>query len=58
MQHLAMVMEILIENQFVANSNKCQFRVSRIEYLGHIVSKEGVAADPTKIEAMGKWLVP
>lgn len=56
--YLTTVLEVLKENQFVANFKKCHFRTTSIEYLGHIVSAEGVLADPTKIEAMQQWSVP
>lgn len=29
-----------------------------MEYLGHIVSKDGVAADPSKIQAILYWPIP
>ena len=31
---------------------------SRITYLGHIVSKDGIETDPKKITAIKEWLVP
>ena len=38
--------------------SKCEFFKSRVTYLGHIVSKDGIEMDPKKIEAIKKWPVP
>ena len=38
--------------------SKCEFFKSRVTYLGHIVSKDGIKTDPKKIEAIKNWLVP
>ncbi|CAL2256575.1 unnamed protein product [Prunus armeniaca] len=38
--------------------SKCAFGVSTIEYLGHIVSRQGVSADPSKLNAMVDWPIP
>lgn len=43
-EHLSKVLTSLRDNQFVANLKKCTFGVDRIEYLGHIVSANGVGS--------------
>lgn len=57
-QHLRLVLEALEQNQLYANKKKCHFGSTSIEYLGHIISKEGVAADGCKIYAMVEWKEP
>jgi len=34
----------------------CEFYVSHIQYLGHIISKKGILVDPKKVEAIMSWL--
>ena len=37
---------------------KCAFFQPKVHYLGHVISEEGVAADPTKIEKVATWSIP
>lgn len=52
MHHLALTIKLLFQHQLYAKPSKCTFGQTKLEYLGHIISKEGVSADQTKIEAM------
>ncbi|KAL4347328.1 hypothetical protein GQ457_17G018120 [Hibiscus cannabinus] len=56
--HLQQVLQILKDNQLFARRSKCFFGQERVEYLGHIISQEGVATDPSKVEAMRNWQFP
>ena len=38
--------------------SKCEFFKKRVEYLGHIVSENGIETNPKKIEAIVKWPQP
>jgi len=50
------VLELLCNHQLFLKCSKCVFGVSKVEYLGHIVSREGgVHVDPKKIQAMKEW---
>jgi hypothetical protein len=53
--HLRMVLQVLREHQLYAKLSKCSFYQKQIHYLGHIISMEGIAVDPEKIEAIREW---
>ncbi|KAJ4772249.1 polyprotein [Rhynchospora pubera] len=57
-QHVALVLEVLAVNNLFAKQSKCAFGLTEIEYLGHIISSQGVATDPLKVQSMVNWPVP
>jgi hypothetical protein len=58
LRHVDKVLQLLKEQQLYAKPSKCFFGVKEVEYLGHIVSHEGVKVDPNKIKAMMDWPIP
>jgi hypothetical protein len=56
--HLQEVLQTLEAHGLVANQKKCLFGQNAIDYLGHVITKEGVAVDPNKVESVIKWPVP
>ncbi|KAL5865850.1 hypothetical protein ACOSQ3_003364 [Xanthoceras sorbifolium] len=57
-RHLRVVLQILREKQLYGKLSKCEFWLPEIAFLGHIVSAEGIKADPKKIEAIVEWKPP
>ena len=57
-QHVCRVFQLLHQNHLYAKHSKCTFFTEKVEYLGFIVSKDGVSIDPTKIEAVLNWPLP
>ena len=41
-----------------AKFSKCKFWINEVKFLGHVVSKEGIHVDPSKIEAIKNWKAP
>lgn len=58
LQHLQKVFQKLKANRLLIKESKCSFGQKQVEYLGHIISHNGVATDPKKIEAMVNWPFP
>lgn len=56
--HLEVVLGILRQNQLYAKEDKCSFARQSVEYLGHVITREGVATDPRKISAIKEWPTP
>ena len=57
-EHLRMTLKLLREQKLYAKLSKCVFYKYRIQYLGHIISNEGIFVDPKKIEAIMNWPTP
>ena len=54
-EHLKMVLEILREKQVYAKFSKCEFWLEEVNFLGHVISAQGISVDPTKVEASFQW---
>jgi hypothetical protein len=57
-EHLLTVLHLLRENHLFVKLSKCSFAQHKLEYLGHLISAEGVATDPRKTQAMSAWPRP
>ena len=57
-EHVDKYLQLLREHQLFLKRSKCSFGASEVEYLGHIVTKDGVRVDPKKVVAMKEWPRP
>ncbi|GAU28976.1 hypothetical protein TSUD_391740, partial [Trifolium subterraneum] len=57
-EHLRIVLNILREKQLYAEFSKCEFWLSEVKFLGHVISQGGVSVDPSKVEVVLNWERP
>ncbi|XP_075475249.1 putative mitochondrial protein AtMg00860 [Primulina tabacum] len=57
-QYLRTTLQVLRERKLYAKFSKYEFWLERVAFLGHIVSKNGVEIDPSKVKSVKKWLAP
>ncbi len=55
LNHLDIASRILRNNKIHAKTFKCQFHKTHVEYLGHLMSGEGISVNPKKIKAINNW---
>ena len=56
--HLTIALQMLHDNRLYAKQSKCFFGHTSIEYLGHVISNNGVITDPEKITVVTNWPQP
>ena len=57
-QHLDITFQALLRCQYYLKQTKCLFAQTQLEYLGHVVFGNGVALEPSKIQAIIQWPTP
>ena len=57
-EHLRIVLEILRKEKLYAKWSKCEFWLKQVQFLGHVIGKEGIMVEPAKIEAVASWERP
>ena len=50
--HLRTILHALREHQLYAKFSKCEFWLTEVKFLGHVVLASGVSVDPEKVEAV------
>ncbi|XP_052623591.1 uncharacterized protein LOC128128868, partial [Lactuca sativa] len=57
-QHLRQVLETLRSEKLYAKLSKCEFWLRSVNFLGHVVSQDGIHVDPSKVKAVEGWATP
>ena len=56
--HVRDVLRRLSENKLYVKAEKCEFHVPSVSFLGFVVEKGQLRADPSKVEAVKDWPAP
>src|SRR5260370_42493125 len=56
--HVSEILHCLQDASLYANPKKCVFHMDTVEYLGFILSLEGLQINPSKVDAIQSWPEP
>ena len=57
-EHLRLVLQKLREHQLYAKFSKYEFLLNKVNFLGHVISGEGIAVDPERVCTIEEWAPP
>nr|GFB01278.1 reverse transcriptase domain-containing protein [Tanacetum cinerariifolium] len=57
-EHLKLILELLKNEELYAKFLKCEFWLSKVKFLGHVIDSKGIHVDPAKIESIKDWASP
>ncbi|GJS41499.1 putative nucleotidyltransferase, ribonuclease H [Tanacetum coccineum] len=56
--HLRIILELLKKVKLYAKFSKCDFWISIVQFLGHVIDSQGIHVEPAKIKAVKNWASP
>ncbi|GJX03166.1 putative reverse transcriptase domain-containing protein [Tanacetum coccineum] len=56
--HLKTILDLLKEEKLYAKFSKCEFWLKEVQFLGHVVNRNGIHVDPSKVESVKNWKTP
>nr|GFB24264.1 putative reverse transcriptase domain-containing protein [Tanacetum cinerariifolium] len=56
--HLKTILDLLKKEKLYAKFSKCEFWLKEIQFLGHVVNRDGIHMDPSKVELVKNWKTP
>ncbi|GKA08731.1 putative reverse transcriptase domain-containing protein [Tanacetum coccineum] len=54
-EHLNLILELLKKEELYAKFSKCEFWLSKVQFIGHVIDSEGIYVDPAKIDSIKDW---
>nr|GFB04566.1 putative reverse transcriptase domain-containing protein [Tanacetum cinerariifolium] len=57
-EHLKEILGLLKEDNLYSKFSKCEFWISKVQFLGHVIDSRGIHVDPAKIESVKDWASP
>jgi hypothetical protein len=57
-EHLRIVLQRLRDHQLYVKFSKCEFWLTEVQFLGHVVSSEGISVDLSKVREVLDWKPP
>jgi hypothetical protein len=57
-EHLHIMLQRLHDHQLYAKFSKCEFWLTEVQFLGQVVSSEGISVDPSKVREVLDWKPP
>jgi hypothetical protein len=57
-KHLRLVLEKLKSNKLYTKFSKCEFWLTEVAFLGHVISTGGVSVDPSNVKDVLNWMPP
>ncbi|GJQ92594.1 putative reverse transcriptase domain-containing protein [Tanacetum coccineum] len=56
--HLKTILDLLQKEKLYAKFSKCEFWLQEVQFLGHVVNRDGIHVDPSKVESVKNWKTP